>query len=362
MKLSKDGLPRIFHFLPCALSIVTGESGGGKSFFAMWCAWHFIKAGGHVFSNVVIAQLQPNGKWDDKKRPARCHLVESWAEFFRRLSEVLLKEPTARILLIIDEAASSLSAYDWQSETAKILRSSVTLKRKWGEAHIMIISMQNSLILKAIRETGEEGGLLDIKFLKNKWAIERHGSHFLARGHDYREIVVVQRVELEEPEAYTLSVAEQLAKPVELCSPGDFAYATLGQSTWGLGVHPHTEEGKWSWQQFLAIQSGIWPDAIPQLMYAYWHQDPATVIKGESPPEVDTANVVETESESRVETLLKMDPTVKREYVRKDWDRVEALRMRREGMSFAKIAEALGVKDYQSIQQYIERLKKEGKF
>lgn len=291
MRYGKGGLPKIFNFLPCALSIVTGESGSGKSFFSMWCTWKFIEAGGHVFSNVVVAQLQPDGKWDDKKRPERYYLVESWAEFFTRESEVLAKDPGARCMLIIDEAASSLSSYDWQSETAKILRSSVTLKRKWGELHIMVISMQHSLILKAIRETGEEGGLLDIKFLKNKWAIERHGGHLLALAHDHKEIVVVVRVELEEPEAYTVSVAEQLARPTELCKPGDYAYATLGQSAWGLGQHPYTEKGRWSWQHFIAIQSGIWPDAIPALMYAFWHGDPTRIVKGEPVPDVLTDQV-----------------------------------------------------------------------
>lgn len=291
MRYSKDGMPKIFKFLSCALSVVTGESGNGKSFFAMWCAWRFIEAGGYVFSNVVVAQKRPDGTWDDKKRPERYYLVESWAEFFTRLGEVLVKWPTARCLLIIDEAASSLSSYDWQSETAKILRSSVTLKRKWGELHVMVISMQNSLILKAIRETGEEGGLLDIKFLKNKWAIERYGEHLLALAHEHREIVVVDRVELEEPEAYTLSVAEQLAKPVELCQPGDYAYATLAQSTWGLGLHSYTEKGRWSWLHFLSIQSGIWPDAIPGLIYAFWHGDPSRIVKGEPVPDVSADQI-----------------------------------------------------------------------
>jgi len=271
---AKDGVERIFKFLPCAISLITGESGSGKSFFAMWCAWQFIRGGGHVFSNVVVAQLQPDGKWDDTKHPERYHFVQSWSEFFTRLSEVMLKEPAGRALLIIDEAASSLSAYEWQGESAKLMRSSATLKRKWLDLHVMVITMRHSLVLKALRETGEEGGLKDITFYKDTWAIEKWGGHLLDQPYDRKEIVVISRDELQEPEAYTFTVAEQLALPTELAKPGDYSYATLGQSTWGLGSHPHAEKGRWSWQHFIAIQSGIWPDRIPQLVYDYWHSDP----------------------------------------------------------------------------------------
>lgn len=300
VRVSADGVPRIFRFLPCAISMVTGESGAGKSFMAMWCAWKFLEAGGHVFSNVVIGQLQADGHWDDTRRPTRYHYAESWAEFFGGLSEVLMEEKEARCLLIIDEAATSLSAYDWRSETAGILRGTGTLKRKWGQLHIMVIAMRDSLILKAAREKGEEGGLLDMRFLKDRWAVERYGGFLLGQAYSQQEIVVIDRGELAEHEAYTFTFADQLARPLEMCKPGDYAFASYAQASWGLGKHPHTPKGRWSWRQFLAIQSGIWPDRIPRLMYDFWHKDPTQVHKlsGVDIPEVEAEKLQVDEGES----------------------------------------------------------------
>ena len=369
---SEGGMPKTFKLFPCAISIVTGESGSGKSMFSMWSAWNFMHppcghatCGGHVFSNVVVAQLQPDGTWDDRKHPDRYHYCEAWSEFFARLSEVLVKDPTAHCMLVIDEAANSLSAYDWQSETAQILRATGTLKRKWGELHIMILSMRQSLILKSIREMGEEGGLLDMKFMKDTWAVERYGGFLLNQAYDRKEIVVLSRPELEEPEAFTFTFSEQLAKPTLLCKPGDYAYATLAQATWGLGLHPHTEKGRWSWQQFIAIQSGIWPDQIPRLMYDYWHGDPSKVSKVEV-PEVDINGPGEDfKPESREEKLAKVAESAQRASTQKGGvvREVERLLLERgSGANLSQIAREVSPPvTQQFVSQTRKRLSAEGK-
>jgi len=288
---SHDGTPKIYKLLAPAISVITGESGAGKSMFAMWLAWNFINPPcghkecrrGHVFSNIIVARREPDGTWNDRAHPERYHYVESWAEFFTKLSEVLLKDPDAPCLLVVDESAlpNVFSAYSWTSEAAQILRATGTLKRKWN-LHILVIALRHSLILKSIREMGEEGGILDIKFMKDRWAVEKYGSHLLDEGYDPREIVIISRPELEEPEAFTFTFAEQLAKPPEMAKPGDYVYATLAQATWGLGKHPYTEKGTWSWQQFIAIQSGVWPDKIPKLMYDFWHGNPNKLLASAS--------------------------------------------------------------------------------
>jgi len=301
---SHDGVPKIFKFLPCALSMITGESGSGKSALAMALAYWFMnppcghkKCRGHVFSNVVVAQLQPDGTWDESKHPPNYHYIENWARFFYELSETLLREPDARALLIIDESATSLSAYSWQTESAMLARSLTTLKRKLGNLHIMVIAMQNSLILRALRLEGQEGGLLDIRFYKNKWAIEKWGGDLLDQGYDYKEIFIVDRPELEQPEALTFSFTPQICKTPSMCKPGDYCYSTLAQATWGLGRHPHSKDGRWNYMEMIALLSGVWETRIPELLYRYWHEDPATVTKAvsrEGTPELPAPSVTST--------------------------------------------------------------------
>lgn len=270
---------KVFRFVPCALSIITGPSGSGKSMFAAWLMAAFLDAGGHVFSNVTVAQLQPDGKWDDTKRPERFHFVESWADFFHQLSEAMMDNPEGRALLIIDEAAAGkMAAKNWQDEAVQIAVGAGTLKRKWLGLHICFITMTRSLIAKKLRETHEEGGILDMTFMKDPWAIERWAQDLRDAGYLSQEIVVVSREELEEPEAFTFTFADQIARPLDICKPGDYAYHTLGQASWGTGRHPHAEKGKWNWAEFLEIQSGVWPDYIPRIMYDYWHKNPDGIV------------------------------------------------------------------------------------
>jgi hypothetical protein len=269
-------VPKIRRLLPIGISVISGPSGGGKSMLASAFAWRWLRARsvdgkrhGHVLANYVVELVLPDGSVDDTKRPERFHLVQGWSECFCVASEILMADPKADLLVQVDEAASSFSSRSWQSDVAAILSSSITLKRKW-RMHLQFITMNKSLLLRVLRETGETGGLLDWEFSKELYQIQRYGGHLLARGYSPKEIfVVIGRTE--EPRAFAFTFQKGLAIPRSEAKAGDYIYDTMSQSVWSTGPHPTAPKGEWQWSQFLAVQSGIAGDKIPSMMYRYWH-------------------------------------------------------------------------------------------
>jgi len=264
---------KVFKLLDSGtIALITGEKGfsvfGGKTHFAMYLAWEFLKAGGYVFSNVIVGQLQKDGSWDTNKLPERYVLVTSLSETLEQWATILNRDKNARALLIVDEAATSLSNKKHATEFSFVITSMSTLNRKWNLA-VLFCAVRGSLVLRAIREAGkekdEDSGLLDIRFHKDAAIIEKYAPDLLDAGYIPKEIVVVMWTGL--VDAFTVGIADQIARPRETCKPGDWAYDTKAPADFSLGT---VGKKKFNWLAFVQSASKIWSDYAPQKMVEFF--------------------------------------------------------------------------------------------
>lgn len=253
--------------------VLTGNKGSGKSHLAMVLAAKQILDGGYVLSNIICVARE--GGELIEKYPERYHKVRSFAQYFYVLSEILQKDRTASVLLILDEAALSMGYLDYISNIAKSAVQFSTLTRKLGTA-VILIAVRTEILLKKMRS---EEGFMDVRLAKEAFLVQRFAGDILRQGYDMREIVLVSWPAYGiENEPVLVSVAPMLAKPPELCGEGEPYFDTMASADFGMGVHPVTGE-HFMLPELLYVIGGVPSHLTPDILYRFMHEDPKPLIE-----------------------------------------------------------------------------------
>src|SRR5881628_1890477 len=89
---------------------------------------------------------------------------------FFRVSEILIKDPNARFLVLMDEAGAKFGATSWAATLSIVLRQSLTLVRKFNLV-LMFAAVSEDMLLKALRE---DPALVSVKMYKGGFMLNKY--------------------------------------------------------------------------------------------------------------------------------------------------------------------------------------------